>query len=706
MTKHAQLPDGTILEFPDDTPDAVMDKAVKSHLGGSQNGALASFADAAQHHLMSPLHGAAQLVEHGVNAAANLLPDGNPVRGAVNRTVASDDAALAKREADYQARTPDGAAASLGAVTGDVAPFLLAGPSRILQSAGEKVAGYLPKGAALLRKLASFGTQGGLIGATQPVTDGDYGTQKTLQVGGGAATGMALPAAVSTLRAAGRVAAPIVAPQRVANSQLARLFGSDAGTLDKLTNARQFVPGEQVTAAQAIQTPQAVMVEKALRNRPDMRAQFADVDNANNAARMNVVRGHAGDEAQMTAAVNARREATRPFIAEHLQPGPENTRFARAQKQLADFTGSRQMPMSEFKIVDEARKIAGQVQRGTLDEKEGVQQIQALQPRLKASQKAIEQALTTVNKNMVDPGRIAKTLQQLSLSGNATVRAAAKQHLALLGEHRDAAGKVPAYALDDIRQNIGSMLAQHAPNGVVGSQESALYGPVASKIVSTLDRTIPGYRDYLSAYRAGSVPINTMEASQRILAPADTGGLNSAGDSVLTLARLNSGLNKADKSRYGLSPQARADMQGVRQSLQRGSISNSVNSPGSDTAYNLAADGWLAQQLYGPTMQGPTGKTRGLAMLLGGYLGNHAGVPGGELAGGIGGLYINKAAEAVNSRIAQRVGNGAADSQEAARMIRQFLATQNPEGRARLLQRYPQWAALVADEQAPRRLSH
>jgi hypothetical protein len=252
--------------------------------------------------------------------------------------------------------------------------------------------------------------------------------------------------------------------------------------------------------------------------------------------------------------------------------------------------------------------------------------------------------------------------------------------------------------LDDIRQNIGSMLAQHAPNGVVGTQESALYGPVASKIVSTLDRSIPGYRDYLSAYRAGSVPINTMQASQRILAPADTGGLNSAGDSVLTLARLNSGLNKADKSRYGLSPNARQDMEGVRQSLQRGSISNSISTPGSDTAYNLAADGWLAQQLYGPTMQGPTGKTRGLAALIGAVAGSHAGVPGGEFAGGLGGLYINKAAEAINARIAQRVGKGAADSQEAARMIKQFMATQSPESGSKLLQRYPQWAALLSHD--------
>ena len=32
MTKEAQLPDGTILEFPDDAPDSVIDAAVKRHI--------------------------------------------------------------------------------------------------------------------------------------------------------------------------------------------------------------------------------------------------------------------------------------------------------------------------------------------------------------------------------------------------------------------------------------------------------------------------------------------------------------------------------------------------------------------------------------------------------------------------------------------------------------------------------------------------
>ena len=39
MPKQAQLPDGTILEFPDDTPDNVMDKAVKNHINPPKSAA-------------------------------------------------------------------------------------------------------------------------------------------------------------------------------------------------------------------------------------------------------------------------------------------------------------------------------------------------------------------------------------------------------------------------------------------------------------------------------------------------------------------------------------------------------------------------------------------------------------------------------------------------------------------------------------------
>lgn len=701
---HVTSPDGHVYEVK--APDGASEQDAiayiqQQHQAPSRNPA-ASALDAAQHHLLSPLHGAAQFVEHGVNAAANLLPEGNAVRGYVNRTVAADDAALAHREAAYQARTPDGAAATTGAAVGEIAPWLVAGPARALGAVGERAAALIPKASDGVRRFASLAAQGGVLGASQPVTgDGSYAGQKALQVGAGTVMGGAIPSVIGSVRGLARLAAPVVAPGRVANSQLARLYGSTPETIAALENAPQYVPGETVTAAQALQTPQAAMAEKALRNRPDLRGMFAEADNANNARRLGVVRQHAGSDIQVQQAIATRRDATKPFISEHLQPGPENTRFSRAQKGLADFIGSRPLPMPEFKILDQARLIAGQVQRGTMDERAGAKALAALKPATKAGKKALEQAMTAIDQNMVNPSRIVSTLRQLSLSGNDTVRGAARKHLSLLQEHMDASGRVPAYALDDIRQGIGSTLAASAPMGAVGSQEAALYGPVASKIVSTLDRAIPGYRDYLSAYRAGSVPINTMEASQRILAPADSGALNSAGDPVLTLNRLNTGLNRADKSRFGLDPAARADMAGVQKSLQRASVSNSITSPGSDTAYNLASDGWLSSQLYGPSMQGPTNKTRGLAALVGGFIGHQAGIPGAEAGGAALGLYINKAAEAINNRVVQRVGKGAVDSQEAARMLREFVQKQTPKNRALLLERYPQWALILGQQSLP-----
>jgi hypothetical protein len=124
----------------------------------------------------------------------------------------------------------------------------------------------------------------------------------------------------------------------------------------------------------------------------------------------------------------------------------------------------------------------------------------------------------------------------LAKSANAAVRSAAKEHLSILKANADLEGRVPAYALDDIRQNVGGMLAKHAPQGLVGNAETAKYAPVSAKIIRTLEREIPGYRDYLAAYRSNSAPINTMEAARRVLAPAEQRGLNSAGDERLTLA--------------------------------------------------------------------------------------------------------------------------------------------------------------------------
>jgi len=56
--------------------------------------------------------------------------------------------------------------------------------------------------------------------------------------------------------------------------------------------------------------PQAVQAERMLRNNPSSATAFADADNANNAARLNVVNTLAGDETSLEAAKSARRAAT------------------------------------------------------------------------------------------------------------------------------------------------------------------------------------------------------------------------------------------------------------------------------------------------------------------------------------------------------------------------------------------------------------
>lgn len=95
-----------------------------------------------------------------------------------------------------------------------------------------------------------------------------------------------------------------------------------------------------------------------------------------------------------------------------------------------------------------------------------------------------------------------------------------------------------------------------------------------------------------------------------------------------------------------------------------------MKAPGSDTAYNLAANGWLANKLYGNNFGG-TGKGVKLAA---GVLGNF--IPGVGFLGGFLG------ADKLGQGIADRMGNAAADvMMNPSKMIEQLQALQrtNPQ---------------------------
>lgn len=115
-------------------------------------------------------------------------------------------------------------------------------------------------------------------------------------------------------------------------------------------------------------------------------------------------------------------------------------------------------------------------------------------------------------------------------------------------------GKVPAYLLDDMQQQSGRTLREFATNGAVTPQEHVRYAPIKDAFVDAIDAGVPGYRNYLATYAADSVPINTMESVRRLADVNAPGGVNFAGDPLLTATRLKSVLRGDDAAEFPMAP--------------------------------------------------------------------------------------------------------------------------------------------------------
>lgn len=425
----------------------------------------------------------------------------------IDRQTAAYDKWVQDREQAYQLSVPDNYASYAGATIGEVLPWATGlGEARAL--------GLLPTATKTIGKLGLLGGEGATMAAAQPVTNGgdNYAADKAKQVAIGTVTGPLLYGASAGASAVGRgignVVQHVTNPQAIADANIARLYGADDATVQRLANAPAFVPGEVPSAAQVLQTPEAVQAERMLRNNPASATAFVAQDNSNNAARMGLLQQIAGTDDDLTAAVQARRDATAPYFKDYLSPSNPQQRYKTAVGLLGDVKGQIFRP--DYEALQQAKTIASKVARGALDEGQGADLLNQITVKSKKAQKVLDQAITAINQNMVDPSRIATQLAELTKSGNPTVAGAARQHLDLIARNADETGMVPARALDDMRQNIGNMLSANATHGVVGSQEAALYGPVTAKIVSTLDRAVPGYRNNLATYAKLSQPINDM----------------------------------------------------------------------------------------------------------------------------------------------------------------------------------------------------
>lgn len=583
------------------------------------------FLSAAGHHLMNLPHGAAQLIENAVAKGASSLPD-NPVSRAIINTAARDNAAMQAREKAYQAATPDNPASYAGAAVGEVAPLAFGAGARAIQTVGDK------------------GTQlaSALLG------------KKVLKV----------------------------IPQAVGGAAQ----GATLGALLPVTKGGDYWSnkGEQVATTAPIGAAMPVgiaTVGSVARNLGDAARPFTNPDSL-----IGPVLAKAGgnDPAALSAALRNYAPPV-PGSSATFSQIAQTPEAVMLEKTMSN-TPLGKVAFSEIANGNNAARVRHLNSLAGTD--------QDVQAAIADRSNAVSDYLATLkNHPPIDASPILSHIESLSKSGlgmNPVVRRALADIRTSLSENGTTADDgsllVSPDALNGIRQNVRDYLQQNASNGAVSSKQEAALAPLKNTIDNAIESGVPGYRDYLATYAAKSVPINTMEALQKVTSAVDNGALDSSGAPQLTLTKARQTVNQLDKARNPISPEADQAVNDVLQDLQRDSISSSIKTNGSDTALNLATPSWLARQLYGTGFSGDSGPT---AKLAGALLG---GIAGHGFAGAAGGyLGVSKLADIASSRVNAALIKALSDTPAAADIIDKYgiPVESNPRLLGELLRRVP-----------------
>jgi hypothetical protein len=492
---------------------------------------------------------------------------------------------IAQGNADY---APYSNAHPIVAGTGNVAGQIAATAPTMLvgpEYAGLSLAGKLGLGAA----------QGAAGAAVQPVeTPGsNFWTQKAEQVGIGGGLGAAGPLVAAGARAAGNglwnVVQPVIQPERFVGRGMTNMMApADAATAAaNIRNAQQFVPGSVPTTAQVAQTPFMVQTEKAAANNvPAFKTAVAQRGIENNNARWQALMGVAQDQGALDAATQARATATQPL-------------YDAAHSATANI-GPGFMKKAQIPEMQEAMANADNLARLQAQTGRGVDAVWPQAPT---------------------PG--------VSGSGSKTINGA---------------------ALDYTSRALGDMIGNASSAGQ--TQKAGALSALKDWVDNWSGQYVPGVSQARQTYAQMSVPVNTIGVGQEIANSLGTRAMNSGGVPQIELTPFRSALTKAmnsgDAAKYGIDANALSTLQGIGQDLQRATVSNGIKSPGSDTAYNLAANGWLARNLYGPAFGGATPVGRGIAGLATALAGHP--FAGAGVAAGMG-----KIGQAVGGRLENRL---------------------------------------------------
>lgn len=179
--------------------------------------------------------------------------------------------------------------------------------------------------------VAGAGAIGAALGALQPTKTGE-------SVGKNIVSGGLFSAAVPLAVAGGKAAKAIIDPftesgqQRIASETIKRFATDPQKAAQALRNPEQFVPGVKPTAAEASLDPGiAVLQRSAASADPQMAGAFSTREAENAAARINAIRGVAGD-ADKLAFHQAARDATAKELYERaFAEVPADTKWIKGQ---------------------------------------------------------------------------------------------------------------------------------------------------------------------------------------------------------------------------------------------------------------------------------------------------------------------------------------------------------------------------------------
>ena len=583
----------------------------------------------AWHGLSSLFNNTANVVEKGIAAGANAIPGvaGSSVGDWLTNTANSDVAAQSSVDRQFKQTASAGEKASA-----IVAPLLMpAGGITKLAEAVKSGVSVLPMMGGAVGRVLGTGLGNAATGAalaagadvdpTQP-----FWSQVGKNMAAGGTVGVGLPALFSGTKSVGtnlyNAARPIFNPTGYVGEGLAAALGDDAATVaSQIRSAPEYVPGSLPTLAQAAPNPTLVATEKAAANGlPGFKVAQAERENANNQARWDALGGVAGTPVDLDAALAAREAAAGPAY-----------QAARAQTYPVDqpLETLMQRPAMQEAL---ARGVA-------IARNEGKQ---GLMPAVQARE-AQYANLPTGGTGFNGQPLFQQVLTKPEQSGQPAQISGDVLHYIKLG-------------MDDLQQSAqeNTKLGQFQRNAINTAQRDFL---------GWLDNASPDYAQGRAAYAANSPAVNTMQVGQQV---ADSVGglnrpLNSSGTPLMTAPGYATALGRALRAQdFGIEPGGQQTLENIGHDLQRSTISNSLRAPGSDTAYNLTANGWLAKRLYGTDFQGGNvGKLIGATLQAGGAAGGAAlfgptgaGV-GSAVGSGIGSLLNGSR---VSSRLNKQLG--------------------------------------------------